>query len=154
MITMRLVNLDELKRRHQYLLAENEKMLDEASRTGGVHAIGHVNKYNAFKRRTGYLQRSTTAKALRLGSGRLLRLDNTAPYADPIDGGARPHKIRARRAPRLVFFWPKVGRMMYLKSVNHPGNKPYKFMYRAWHSAARVEEQFLRRRMSLLARRF
>jgi|SRR5690606_34873846 len=36
--------------------------------------------------------------------------------------GTMPHVIRARRAPRLVFFWPKVGRVVSFKSVNHPGH--------------------------------
>jgi hypothetical protein len=152
-ITLRLLNLDEVIRRHDYLAAECQKMEREGAETAGEHAIDHVNKYNTFRRRTGHLQRSTTARVRRV-RGHLLTLDNSARYADPIDTGARPHKIRARRAKYLRFFWKKTGRWMYLKSVNHPGNRPYKFMYRAWSSAGRVEEQFLRRRMSLLARRF
>jgi hypothetical protein len=153
-ITLRLLNLDELKRRHAYLLAENEKMAQEGAVTAGVHAKDHVNKYNTFKRQTGDLQRSTTATVVRLSGGRLLKLSNTAKYAGPIDVGASPHKIVARRAPYLMFWWPKMGLWFVGKSVNHPGNKPYKFMYRAWHSAGRVEEDFLRRRMALLAKRF
>jgi hypothetical protein len=33
--------------------------------------------------------------------------------------------IKAKNAPYLVFFWPKVGRVVHFKSVNHPGNKAY-----------------------------
>jgi hypothetical protein len=153
-ITLKLLNLDELRRRHAYLLAENEKMAQEGAETAGVHAKDHVNKYNAFKRQTGHLQASTKTTIRRLTSGRLLRIDNTAKYADPIDTGARPHKIVARRVPYLMFWWPKLGLWFVGRSVNHPGNKPYKFMYRAWFSAGRVEEDFLRRRMALLAKRF
>lgn len=55
---------------------------------------------------------------------------NTAPHAQwpsggGIETGTRPHPIRARRAPMLVFYWPKVGRVVRFKAVNHPGTKSY-----------------------------
>lgn len=46
-------------------------------------------------------------------------------YAAANDQGAKPHVIKAKNAPYLVFFWPKVGRVVAFKSVNHPGNKAY-----------------------------
>ena len=42
-------------------------------------------------------------------------------YAMATEQGAHPHRIVARRAPKLVFFWPKVGRVVRFKAVNHPG---------------------------------
>jgi hypothetical protein len=42
--------------------------------------------------------------------------------------GTRPHTIRARRKPLLVFFWPKAGRVVSFKQVNHPGTKPNRFL--------------------------
>jgi hypothetical protein len=44
-----------------------------------------------------------------------------APYTIPVHEGSRPHKIRARRAPMLRFFWERVGRNVAFRSVNHPG---------------------------------
>lgn len=42
-------------------------------------------------------------------------------YAMATEKGAHPHRIVARRAPMLVFFWPKVGHRVRFRAVNHPG---------------------------------
>lgn len=42
-------------------------------------------------------------------------------YAMATEQGAHPHRIVARRAPMLVFFWPKVGHVVRFRAVNHPG---------------------------------
>lgn len=54
-----------------------------------------------------------------------------APYAIPVHEGARPHVIRARRAPMLRFYWEKVGRNVAFRSVNHPGSAPRPFLRNA-----------------------
>ena len=54
-----------------------------------------------------------------------------APYAIPVHEGSRPHKIVARRAPMLRFFWEKIGRNVAFKSVNHPGVKARPFLRNA-----------------------
>lgn len=41
------------------------------------------------------------------------------------DEGSPPHIIRPRkRGGKLVFYWPKVGRVVAFPYVNHPGNAP------------------------------
>jgi hypothetical protein len=45
--------------------------------------------------------------------------------------GTEPHVIRAKRAPRLVFFWRKVGRVVAFKSVNHPGTSANNYLLAA-----------------------
>ena len=147
-----LVNLGEVRRAHEHFLAENERMLDEAAHVAGKHSIDHVQRYPAFRPRTGRLQRGQQYQVRRLSSGRLLKLYNDVPYANPIDKGSRPHIIRARRALALRFVWH--GELRFFSKVNHPGNRPYKFGYRAWQSAYRVEGQYLARRMAELASRF
>jgi hypothetical protein len=37
---------------------------------------------------------------------------------------SRPHRIVAKNAPALVFFWEREGRMFHGPSVNHPGSTP------------------------------
>lgn len=38
--------------------------------------------------------------------------------------GSLPHVIRPRKpGGRLVFFWKKLGRMVFLRKVNHPGTR-------------------------------
>lgn len=54
-------------------------------------------------------------------------------HAAPVHNGARPHVIRARNAPVLAFYWPKVGRDVFFRSVNHPGNRAQPFLSNAAH---------------------
>jgi hypothetical protein len=42
-------------------------------------------------------------------------------YAKIADSGARPHKIYPVRASKLRFYWRRVGRVVYLQHVSHPG---------------------------------
>lgn len=52
---------------------------------------------------------------------RSTRIEFTAPQGEWTDRGTAAHRINGR--PLLVFFWPKVGRVVFLRHVNHPGNK-------------------------------
>jgi hypothetical protein len=54
------------------------------------------------------------------------------------DQGTLPHSIYPRRAPQLVFYWAKVGRVVHLNSVWHPGNKAYHWAERGARVAMRV----------------
>lgn len=60
-------------------------------------------------------------------------------YAAAVHEGARPHIIRARNAPYLVFYWPKVGRTVFFKKVSHPGNRPNPFLRNAVHRVASAD---------------
>jgi hypothetical protein len=47
-------------------------------------------------------------------------------YGEYVVQGTRPHIIRAKRGV-LRFYWPKAGRVVYFRSVKHPGTKPDPF---------------------------
>jgi hypothetical protein len=49
-------------------------------------------------------------------------------YAASLENGAEPHPIDAVNAENLKFLWKKMGLQFYGPHVNHPGNRPYKFM--------------------------
>jgi acetyl-CoA carboxylase alpha subunit len=53
------------------------------------------------------------------------------PYALWHHEGTVPHPIVARKAPLLVFFSEKHGKLIFTKSVNHPGTKPNRFLVNA-----------------------
>lgn len=55
------------------------------------------------------------------------------------DKGARPHRI-VPRSPGglLVFYWPKAGGTVFLRSVNHPGNAAMNWWEPALRSAFRA----------------
>lgn len=61
------------------------------------------------------------------------------PYAAAVHESARPHVIRARHASVLSFFWPKVGRQVFFRYVNHPGNRPNPFLRNAGHRVASAD---------------
>ncbi len=42
-----------------------------------------------------------------------------------LEYGSRPHEIRPATGDYLVFFSRLLGRMVYAKSVQHPGTRPY-----------------------------
>lgn len=58
------------------------------------------------------------------------------PYSLYVSKGTEPHVIRARNGPNLVFFWPKVGKVVAFPQVNHPGTKPNRYLLRALRAAA------------------
>ena len=154
MLTLRLTNFEQVRRGHDHFLAQNQRLILESLEKAGRHAKDHVKQYPQFKPRTGNLQKKTTARVVRTRGGRVLKLDNKAKYADAIDGGARPHQIVGKSGGFLRFFWAKHRRWVTTRKVNHPGNRPYKFMFRAWNSAGRVERQLLEHGMRDIARDF
>ena len=44
------------------------------------------------------------------------------PQAKWSNDGTRPHRIEGN--PLLSFYWPAAGRRVVVRSVNHPGNRP------------------------------
>lgn len=50
-------------------------------------------------------------------------------------GGTEPHPIRPKVASVLAFFWPKVGRGVAFRRVNHPGSKAKDFRLAAVQQA-------------------
>jgi hypothetical protein len=150
--TLQLANLDELHEKHEQFLQANEQLLDEANEAAGLAAEEIVRRYPGFNPRTGKTQKATKHKIIRLGSGRLLQIQNDSKIAAILDGGSRPHIIRARNAKALRFMTR--GGVVFRRSVNHPGTRPYKTFYRATFGAYAVLGQALERGMAKLAARF
>lgn len=150
-----MFNIPKLQATHRRALADHKAAEQEALRIAGAHAEEHVKNHSTFKRQSvNSLKDNTRSRIVRSRGGALLRLSWTKPYAGFVEAGTRVHGIRARRAPALVFFWKKTGRVMFLKSVRHPGTRPYKFGWRATHSAHRVLGERLTMGMARVSRRF
>lgn len=75
-----------------------------------------------YQNRTGRLTQSMFQMSAHLGAY-TYRSDvgATAPYAQWVDEGTRPHIIQARRGSFLRFYWPKAGRWITTRMVHHPG---------------------------------
>jgi hypothetical protein len=81
------------------------------------------------------------------GTRRSVTLEAPVIQAVTTDQGARGHPIRPKRAGGLlVFHWPKVGRVVFFRHVNHPGNPP-----RPWWEA--VVTDGCRQALRIAARR-
>ncbi len=93
-------------------------------KSGGKPGRGYIVS------RTGKLKSTVRAKKARKKTnlafitGNLGMGDPSTPQARILElgGRTRPHMIYAKKAPRLVFFWPKVGKWMFLRKVKHPGS--------------------------------
>lgn len=100
--------------------------------------------------KTGKFRDSHTFKTFERGNEIELRTYSAAPLGRFIRLGTKPHRIVAKRAKALAFFWPKVGMMTFVPRagfpitgeaggsfwigkgfVNHPGTKPNPYHERA-----------------------
>ncbi len=82
-------------------------------------------------KRTGKLSKSIVKRSVYEGRELGVRIVAAQPYALYVHEGTKPHIIRARNKPFLVFFWPNgpTGAHVYkMKQVNHPGYKGNKFL--------------------------
>jgi hypothetical protein len=92
-------------------------------------------------KRTGAMAAGMHYKKSTWSRGLQALVGSEVDYTLYVDQGTKPHPIHAKNAPALVFYWPKVGRVVAFKSVNHPGNKPYKFLEKGFERALRMWER-------------
>jgi len=69
------------------------------------------------------------------------QLISHANYSSFVEGGTKPHIIRASNKKAL--HWKKGGKDFFSKFVNHPGTTPIKFMGPARDIAERKFKEFL-----------
>ncbi len=80
---------------------------------------------------TGRLSQSIVKRETAVGTELGVRIVAAQPYALYVHNGTKPHIIRAKNKPYLVFFWPNgpSGAHVYkMKQVNHPGYRGNKFL--------------------------
>ena len=103
----------------------------------GVATAKSTKKYTD---RTGNLTRSIDGRVTSVGERSATGVfEATAPHAIYVDGGTKPHVIRPKNGPYLVFPG-KGGGMVFAREVNHPGTKPEWFFERGAEAAERVLE--------------
>jgi hypothetical protein len=144
------LNLRAIHAIHTRFILEHDKAVADEAEKAAQFAEAHVHLYPGFKPGTGALQDATEHKIIRTARGRLIRMVNAKKYAPAIDLGARAHVIRPRRARFLRF--TVGGKVVFARKVNHPGNRPYRFLYRATNAAGRVFFIAMQHRMGIVAR--
>jgi len=144
-----ITNLPAVQRAHDKLLSQTSAGITLELADAGKFAVDYVKAHPTFTPRSGELQAKTQWVARR---GHIIRIQNTAPHAHAIESGARPHVIEARRRKALRFM--SGGKAIFRRRVNHPGNRPLKFLYRATNAAGRVLKQGIANRMQRAAQVF
>ena len=110
------------------MIKAGELVKNEAKRLVGV---SRSDPGSSSKRRPGTLRDSIVSRIKTDRGNVVVEVGSEDPIALWHHEGTVPHVIRASRAPKLVFFWPKVGRVVAFKQVNHPGTRPNRFLLNA-----------------------
>jgi hypothetical protein len=105
-------------------------VLGNQVKTGAQKQVG-VHELTPGERRArkpGTLRDSIVTRIVERAEGPAVMVGSEDPIALMHHEGTRPHVIRARRAPMLVFYWRRVGRVVAFKKVNHPGTQPNHYL--------------------------
>jgi hypothetical protein len=150
---MPTIDLRSVQLAHRRFLSKHEAAVLRELEDARDFGVDYTSKHPGFTPRSGpnSLAKATTGQVIRTKNRGLVRLSNRKPHAAAIDRGAKPHVIRARgKALRFV----SRGGVVFRKRVNHPGNKPYRFLSRATNAAGRSFAQQMSARMQTIARSF
>jgi len=116
--------------------AENRRMIDRQRRRF------HAFDYAEAPKRTGEYALAIKTRNITSADMAGFEVLSPSPLGTFIQKGTRAHVITAVNAPMLRFYWPKVGKVVYFKSVNHPGTKANRFHNRAlqqWLPGAKID---------------
>lgn len=147
------LNVGDLRAHHDRFLVAHSDMAAGVLYDAGLVAVAEVALHPGFKPRTGKLQDAVKTRVVRLSSGKVLRITDNKPYARAIEEGSCPHKIVPKRG-KFLRFLSSNGQVLFRRSVNHPGNKPYWFLKNASRIAGASAERQLLFGMSRVARNF
>lgn len=81
------------------------------------------------KRKPGTLRDSHVTRIAKFGQTAAVLVGSDDKIALLVVKGTAAHPIVARRAPMLVFYWRKAGRVVRFRKVNHPGTRPNSYMH-------------------------
>lgn len=81
-----------------------------------------------------HLRDTITKRFVPEGGGISIWIGSSSPIARLHHEGTKPHEIVPRNGRFLVFYWPKIGRVVFLKRVNHPGTKANRYLTDAAHA--------------------
>lgn len=158
---MPVLDLVKIKRGHQRFLAELSREVDRALDPEALTpwAWRYIATHGDFKSRTGNLVAKTRVKVTKVGKNRIVRSTNSAKYAAAQDRGSglygpkhRKYVIRAKSGGVLAFMFR--GRLVFAKSVQHPGVRPTRFLYNENDALFRATKQWLSAAMARAAQKF
>lgn len=110
------------------LIEAGEAVKREAQRRVGVYQPPDAYSAANRQRRPGTLRDRIVKRVVQGPTGAIVQVGAEDEVALLHHEGTNPHVIAARRRPLLVFFWPKVGHVVAMKSVRHPGTEPNRYL--------------------------
>lgn len=118
------------------LYVAGELVRQEAKRLVGVSTRTNTQRRGAggkfvAQRKPGTLRDSIVKRLVQGSQGPVMQVGSDDPVALWHHEGTQPHVIRPKQARMLVFYWPKVGKVVYLPIVHHPGTRPNRFLINA-----------------------
>lgn len=116
---------------YRKMAKDAQKVKLEAQRLVGVYVPPDSYSASNRKRRPGTLRDSIVTRVVIRGGLPDWQVGSADPIAFLHHEGTPPHVIVASRKPFLVFYWPKVGKVVRFRSVNHPGTKPNRYLTNA-----------------------
>lgn len=146
------IDLDDVRRKHSKTLGGFRRAVEQAASEASGDAVTYSREKHEYKNQTGALEKATFGRVIMLRRSARVVLKNAKKYAQPIDMGARPHVIKPRRAKLLRFL--SGGRFVFARSVNHPGNRAYQFLYKATRHGFRMFRKRLEAQLEAVARKF
>ena len=146
------INLDEVRQKHAKTLGRFRVAVEQAASEASGDAVTYSREKHEYKSRTCALEKATFGRVIMLRRSARVVLKNPKSYAAPINDGARPHVIKPRRAKLLRFL--SGGRFVFARSVNHPGNRAYRFLYNATRHGFRMFRKRLEQQLEAVARKF
>lgn len=119
---------------YRALLVDGNKVLVQARILCPRSAAGPAipNQFRRGKaRQPGDLARSQVMRVSTYNGEPAVFVGTQDPIGVFVHEGVPPHRIVPRNAKKLVFYWPRAGRVVFLKGVNHPGNRPNRWLLRS-----------------------
>lgn len=110
------------------LIAKGELVRQEARRRVGVYVPPDAFSASNRNRKPGQLRDSIVKRLAEQGGELAVLVGSDDPIALLHHEGTTPHIIRASSKPMLVFYWPKVGRVVRFLQVSHPGTRPNRYL--------------------------
>lgn len=155
-----MINLAKLHQSHAQFDLAFTGMVDSATRSASEYGAKNAKERLSPHTRSGRLVRSTSGRVIKVSNNlSLVRLENYAMarsggigYASFIDKGTNPHLITAKNRKALRFYFQ--GRLVFVRSVYHPGTPAYGHFTKARMSSYLYAGNILRTEMRRIATRF
>ena len=108
------------------MMRDGQRVKREAQRRVGVYKPPPAGPRRS--RRPGTLRDSIVTRMVQQGANVVVEVGSEDEVALIHHEGTRPHTIVPRRAPRLVFWSARAGKVVIARRVNHPGTRPNRYL--------------------------